>query len=266
MALTAVISDVHANSYALRAVLADARARGASRTYCLGDLVGYNAHPHDALAILRHAAIAAVKGNHDMMACGELPIDGCGPNARIALHWTREVLSPEELTYLRSLPLLRCIDGDIVLLHSRIDSATAYLSKDADYLAERETILARQPQAWICFTGHTHVARIVEITPQRRLRRLSGTSATLDPDCFYFVNPGSVGHPRGGDYRACYALLDRSNRHVRLLRVHYDKAKMLAANRRAGLGTDLGPSVLAHRFGELTQRLKRTGKQWLAAF
>ena len=37
----AVISDIHANAAALRAVLTDAQDCGAERVICLGDVLGY---------------------------------------------------------------------------------------------------------------------------------------------------------------------------------------------------------------------------------
>lgn len=257
MAVIAVISDIHANSLALSAVLADAEARGAIGIYCLGDLVGYNAHPRETLRLLRSAAIPTVKGNHDMMACGELPLGRCGPNANFSQQWTRQQLTDDELHYLQTLPLQRFVDDDTVLLHSRLGDPLNYLSRDEDYLAEYARIRDWQPAARICFTGHTHVARIVEVTSDRRLRRLKTATATLDTQRFYFINPGSVGHPRGSDYRASYALFDRASGRMRLMRVHYDKAGMLAANHRVNIRTNLGPGVLEHSFSRATQRLRR---------
>lgn len=257
MAEVAVISDVHANSFALVAVLDHIRASGASRIFCLGDVVGYNARPQETIRMLRDAAIPTIKGNHDMMAGGELPLDGCGPSARFSQLWTRQRLTGDELQYLRELPAHRCIDGGTVLLHSRLQDPLSYLSSDEDYLKERERIRAWRPDTRICFTGHTHVARIVEVTPNRRLRRLESATAALSPECFYFINPGSVGHPRGSDYRAGYALFDRAGGRVRLMRVRYERARMREANRRVDIHTDLGAGVLEHEFSRITRRLKR---------
>ncbi|HEX5515716.1 MAG TPA: metallophosphoesterase family protein [Gammaproteobacteria bacterium] len=256
MTLTAVISDVHANSFALAAVLRDLRSRGAEEIYCLGDTVGYNAHPQETLRMLQNAAIPTIKGNHDMMACGELSSERCGPNARFSQQWTRQLLTEDELHYLRTLPLQHH-NGDTLLLHSRLGDPVSYLRSDDDYLHEYAKIRDQLPGIRLCFTGHTHVARIVEITPDGRVRRLQQATATLDPASFYFINPGSVGHPRGSDYRASYALLERASGRVRLLRIHYDKAAMLAANHQVNIHTNLGPNVLEHELARFAQRLKR---------
>lgn len=257
MTTFAIISDLHANAYALAAVLDDIRARGAAQVFCLGDVVGYNARPSQTIRMLREAAIPTVQGNHDLMAVGDLGLDGCGPNARYSQLWTRECLGADELRYLRGLPTSGCIDDGAVLLHSCLEDPLSYLSSDEDYLGEYLRIRAWRPAAQVCFTGHTHVARIVEVAPDRRIRRLPAASADLAPGCFYFVNPGSVGHPRGGDYRAGYALFERSAGRVRLLRVRYDKARMQRENERVGIRTHLGAGVLEHRISRLTGRLKR---------
>jgi predicted phosphodiesterase len=256
MALMAIISDVHANSFALRAVLADAESRGASEVYCLGDVVGYNAQPRETLELLRQAKIPTVRGNHDMMACGELSTDRCGPNARASQRWTSEVLSDDDVRYLRSLDTQLSIDGEIILLHSRLDDPVSYLSSDEDYLLERERVINWQRSARVCFTGHTHIQRVIEISADGQLRRLTGAFVKLDPRCFYFVNPGSVGHPRASDYRASYALFDRDAGTIRLRRVRYDKARMLEVNRWAGIATDLGRGVLEYKLVRYSQRLR----------
>ena len=61
----ALLSDVHANSAALRATLDDAAARGATRIVCLGDIVGYNTEPDACVALLRARDPLCVAGNHD---------------------------------------------------------------------------------------------------------------------------------------------------------------------------------------------------------
>ena len=61
----AIFSDVHANLEALEAVLADARKRRCTDFVCLGDVVGYNANPHECVERIRELDCPIVKGNHD---------------------------------------------------------------------------------------------------------------------------------------------------------------------------------------------------------
>ncbi len=48
--MLAIISDVHANEEALRAVLEDAFKQGVTEIACLGDIVGYNSSPAQLFA------------------------------------------------------------------------------------------------------------------------------------------------------------------------------------------------------------------------
>jgi diadenosine tetraphosphatase ApaH/serine/threonine PP2A family protein phosphatase len=78
----------------------------------------------------------------------------------------------------------------------------------------------------------------------------------LTPSSFYFINPGSVGHPRESDYRAQYAIYDRDRDTVTFRQVHYDRREMLRENSRHGIATDLGPTVAAYRLGAMLRRIK----------
>lgn len=62
----ALISDIHANLPALRAVLESiATQRDVTATYHLGDLVGYAPWPNETVQLLRAANIPGVAGNYD---------------------------------------------------------------------------------------------------------------------------------------------------------------------------------------------------------
>ena len=64
----AILSDIHANLEALEAVLADARAQDCTHFVCLGDVVGYNANPHECVELIQELECPVVKGNHDEQA------------------------------------------------------------------------------------------------------------------------------------------------------------------------------------------------------
>src|SRR5689334_11638706 len=66
----AILSDIHGNAEALRAVLRDVAREQSSELVCLGDLVGYNAQAADVIALARRFGIASVYGHHDLMVAG----------------------------------------------------------------------------------------------------------------------------------------------------------------------------------------------------
>ena len=97
----------------------------------------------------------------------------------------------------------------------------------------------------MCFSGHTHVPALLAIGRDGGVTRLPARRVRLGDDAFYFVNPGSVGHPRGADYRAQYATFDVPTRTVQFHRVRYDVRKVARENARHDVETDLGNPVLS---------------------
>src|SRR6185503_9156786 len=108
----AVISDVHSNLEALRAVLKMLRAIKVDRVVCLGDTVGFNANPRECLEWLMNEGIQGVVGNHDLVAAGSLEPEGFSERARTTVLWTRGQLRPDHLRYLNGLPHRLVVEGD----------------------------------------------------------------------------------------------------------------------------------------------------------
>src|SRR6266487_2993617 len=99
----AVISDIHANRHAFQATLEAIAASDAAEVWCLGDLVGYGAEPDACVQLAREHAAVCLAGNHDLAVTGELALEEFSRGAGLAVQWTREVISPENLAYLKSL-------------------------------------------------------------------------------------------------------------------------------------------------------------------
>ena len=107
----AIFGDIHANLEAFNTVLADAEQHGVTHYACIGDIVGYNANPHECLAKVRELACPVVKGNHDEEASAETEIIGLNPLAQAALEWTREHLNEEDKKWLKE-QFVKFIDSD----------------------------------------------------------------------------------------------------------------------------------------------------------
>ncbi|MFN5037966.1 MAG: metallophosphoesterase family protein, partial [Bradyrhizobium sp.] len=120
----ALLADIHANRQAFAACLDAARARGAERLICLGDIVGYGADPEwavdTAMDLVANGGIA-VRGNHDN-AIGE-PSDSMNADAQAAIDWTRNRLSAEQKAFLAGLPILRAEDNRLYVHSEASDPA-----------------------------------------------------------------------------------------------------------------------------------------------
>lgn len=238
----AILGDIHSNLDALEVVLADAAAQGVDEYFCTGDIVGYNACPHECLELIRSLGCPVVKGNHDHYVASERNLDDFNPHAAAVVEWTRGQLSAEELQYLGELPFSVSKAG-VTLVHSTMDKPENFGYVFDNYQAETNFIFQKTP---ICFHGHTHCPMIYE-------KQLSGIYR-IEPQDFdlkigrkYFINVGSVGQPRDGDPRATYVIYEPAGRKVSYRRLHYDIAAAQARVRAAGL-----PERLAERlaFGQ----------------
>lgn len=238
-----VLSDIHANSDALDAVLATPEAASCGAVLVLGDLVGYGGDPNGVVDRVRALAPRAiVRGNHDKIAFGLELAAGFNETARRSAAWTLETLSEQNRSWLRDLPAGPSVVDDVIeICHGTPYDEDAYVFTRAD--AARAIACARLP---LCLFGHTHQARIYE---QRGddLQEVGGpmvrTAATPhDHTVKMLVNPGAVGQPRDGDPRAAFAVVDATTRTLSLCREHYSIEAAQARILEAGL-----PQALAHR-------------------
>lgn len=221
----AIISDLHANLEALQAVLADALTRS-SAIVCLGDIVGYNADPHECLRLVRETCALVIAGNHDQAACGVRRYDDFNDWAREAMDWTRQQLSAAEVDYLKGLPDQATFGNGWLAAHGSPRHTDEYLFDARGFETAFDSLRRLRPGTRGCFVGHTHLpmiwvcgseGRVVQVRPASR-------TVTLHPGSRYIINPGSVGQPRNGNSLAAYAILDEGTSAVEFRRVPYDVA------------------------------------------
>lgn len=237
----AILSDVHGNRHAFEAVLDDIATTDAAEVWCLGDLVGYGAEPDACVELARERIAICLAGNHDLAVTGALPLDEFSRGAAIAARWTREVMHPDNVTWLSTLQT-HDVDRSVGLYHaSPRDPVWEYVL--SALLAE---LCMDAQQHRICLVGHSHVA----LSFVRREGELATGEPRRGDDVLdlaegeWILNPGSVGQPRDGDPRAAWMLLDLDARTAEWRRVTYDVGGAAAAIRAARL-----PDSLAERLG-----------------
>jgi predicted phosphodiesterase len=212
----AIFGDIHANLEALNAMLADAQAQGVTDYVCLGDIVGYAANPHECVEIVRGLGCPVVKGNHDEQASITEDLAGFNPLAEEAINWTRKQLSAEDKDWLRNLKMVRQV-RDFTIVHATLDTPTkwGYVFNQLD----AEASFTYQ-HTQLCFYGHTHAPRAYVRDGSVRSQALD--KLVLEPGKKYFVNVGSVGQPRDGDWHAAYCIYTPAEQSVDLRRIEYD--------------------------------------------
>ena len=212
----AIFSDIHANLEALQAVLADAERQRCTHHVCLGDVVGYNADPHECVRIVRDLDCPVVKGNHDEQATVIEPLDTFNSLASNALQWTRDHLDDTDKEWLREMRMVRQV-RDFSIVHATLDTPHrwGYVFNQLDAAAS-----FNYQHTALCFFGHTHAPRAY--IKADAVLSLPFDVIHIEMGKKYFLNVGSVGQPRDGDWRAAYAIFDPSHSSVELRRVDYD--------------------------------------------
>lgn len=188
-----LISDIHGNYEALKAVLSELDQIGVDQFYCLGDVVGYYSQVNEVCDELIRRDVRCVMGNHDWyMASGT----SC-PRSRSVndcLAYQRRVITDRNLNWLRKFPVQRTV-GRIRMVHGGWNNPVdEYLEPSREYFTGID--------GEVFVSGHTHI-QMLKIYPGK-----------------IYCNPGSVGQPRDNDPRAAYALYDDGMIYLR--RVEYD--------------------------------------------
>lgn len=208
--IVGLISDIHANVLALEAALGELKRRGAQSIICLGDLVGYGPSPNETLELLRQESVLCALGAADEQVAFDFARSD-RPRAGVAdeiLTWTRSVIDPQHVAFLRSLPTqlrLNTPQGRLRALHGTLDvPARINLGGANQQLGQ----LLESQRCKVLAVGNSHVPFY---------RQLSGG---------WIVNPGSVGLSLNGEPGADYALLSFTDEglSVTMDKVEYDFA------------------------------------------
>jgi diadenosine tetraphosphatase ApaH/serine/threonine PP2A family protein phosphatase len=229
----AIVSDLHGNLQAWRAVLRDiaGAGAGADRILCLGDVVGYGPNPAEVMESVYAEAHRIVLGNHDAALCGRMDTSRFNDEARQILDWTRSRVSADAVKLAATWPLqlqgrgFRCA-------HATFDAPARF-----GYVEEAEDAAA----SWaavpdpLLFVGHTHRPAVFVLGASGTPHLIEAQDFVVEPGKRFLVNVGSVGQPRDGDPRASYAIHDSESGAVFFRRVPFDLDACRAAIEAAGL-------------------------------
>ena len=241
----AVIADIHGNSAALDAVIADAEMRGAEGYLLLGDYIRDTPNLNEVVDTIRALPnCTAILGNGDIgvLALDETKPKECALEQMYPNFWTYHNLSAENLDYLKSLKETADIslsDGKLIHLSHSIGliahtprlgvfhSGDYAVKMEAQPFAFEDGLRGMQSAAElyadevagypgdICLFGHNHLQFLGRVGNK------------------ILCNPGSCGMPCDYDLRAPYAILsDTEGRtEIKLYRVGYDMEETIAASR-----------------------------------
>lgn len=215
-----VISDIHANLPALETVLRS--AGDVDAVWCLGDLVGYGPDANECVERIRALPnLLCVKGNHDNAVCDLAVVDQFNEDASTAILLTREILSKENLDYLKGLPETIEMDPFTLAHGSPRNPVWEYIMDPFTAMINFASIST--PSAIV---GHSHIPLMFtqELSTGKVNRTFTKTKGLISLKPRVILNPGSVGQPRDNDPRSSYAILDTEKFTWEVFRVEYDIA------------------------------------------
>jgi putative phosphoesterase len=232
----AIVSDIHANLPALEAVLARIDELGIDDVLCGGDLVGYGPRPNEVCELIQARGIPTIYGNYDYAIARESEDCGCfypteadRVKGESSVAWTLQHTSEDAKAFMRDLPFdLRLDVGGrrVRLVHGSPRKVNEYLLEDR--AAKTFERIAGIADCEVLVFGHTHKPWIHECAG------------------VLFVNVGSVGKPKDGDPRACFAVL-AADAEPAIERVAYDADAVADEIRACGLPAELADDLVAAR-------------------
>ncbi len=238
-----LISDVHSNLPALERVLEEFEIQGVLDILCCGDIIGYGPWPNECVALVRDRKIIGVQGNHDALIIGESNIEEFSSHARRAALWTREQLLPENKDFLEKLPVTRQFENLTITHGSLRDPLWEYMLDRR--VAYHNFYLLETPLG--CF-GHSHIPTVFQWNggSVRGGRVADRWELVCEPTERYFFNPGSVGQPRDGDWRAGCAIAEKKEErwHIAFFRLEYAVEETRREMQRIGLPPPLYDRLL----------------------
>lgn len=218
----AIISDIHGNLTALKAVLQDLGQQApVDQLIVAGDLCLNGPSPREALERVQALGCPVIQGNTDLEIVTEAPQKG--EKKRTTVGWTREQIGADGIEYLESLPFSHRISNaqgsDVLIVHANplnLEDAIFPNSSDA---ALQVLLGGVDASVGTLAFGHLHIAYT------RSWRHL------------LLVDVGSCGLPRDEDHRAAYAILDWQDNgwQAEIRRVPYDVQEVVKQLKTCGI-------------------------------
>lgn len=242
----AIISDIHANPTALRAVLADALSQKVDEIICLGDCVGYGPLPQQALALVRQYCAVTLLGNHDKAVVSPEAAADFVDLAGESIQRHRAELTAEDLDWLSKLPRVTTF-GEGAAAHADFTDAQKFYYVESPEDARANFDIRREP---LLFVGHTHSPAVFLTGQSGQVYALPPTDFVLEEGKRFLVNPGSVGYPREKDgvCQSSYVIYDTDSRAVYFRFLPFDVSGLLqrgvAKKPRRGIFIALGAALL----------------------
>ena len=216
-----IISDIHSNVQALKAVLKEFNKIKVDKIICCGDIIGIGPNPEEAVQMLikKRECLISVRGNHEKYFTDGLPKEVHDDKRKMSFDkiqnhkWTQSMLSEESIKFIKELPVEKSIEIEnkkLYIVHYPENEEGKYKKH-----IKNPTIIENQDMfdkinADIFIYGHTHAYSVNNMENK------------------WYINPGALGCPISNNI-ANAGILDINSGKVEFqhLRIEYDVEKTI---------------------------------------
>jgi len=209
-----ILSDIHSNLAALLKAFQYIENLKPDKIVCLGDIVGYGPRPNECVELIQQKCQISLMGNHDHAVLGLTDTYHFNQHAREAINWTRRALTIQNKAYLENLTFSHH-ENEILYVHS-----TPLHPEEWHYILSEYEARQYFPQIKqrLCFVGHSHIPLVFSSADPPVFDEELDLS---DKNKHYIINVGSIGQPRDGDPRLCFAIYDTDSGILNYVRLQY---------------------------------------------
>jgi len=193
-----IFADIHANLFAFEEIIKFKNSNNIDSVLFLGDVVGYNSFPNECIELLIKNEIPSIKGNHEALLLNDIPFYTTGKIAQKTIKKTRELITSQNLEFIKQLPLSLTIENHFELIHASfkyIDEKINSIKSAKNNFLE---LLNRELE--IAFIGHTHKPAVYCM--DNNINQINDIKVVgefqLENGMKYIISPGSAGDSRYG--------------------------------------------------------------------
>ena len=236
----AIISDIHGNLEALKAVLEDIKERKIERIICLGDIIAKGTNQHGCIELVKRNCSLVLKGNSDEYFTSDIDLSTKDKQEVDRITWNKSKLTNDNFNYLRNLPYCHefYMSGRLVrLFHATPEKINDFIGNIDNidrlyklFLPSKNTISDKV--ADIVIYGHIHTPYI-----QRIYNRTIINTGSVGNSIDVFRNSekdGNVKNTTVANYLVISGIYDSKNIDEKisyeLISVPYDIDKELESN------------------------------------
>ena len=240
-----IIADLHSNLEAMKVALGYFHKEGIDHVICLGDIVGYNANPVEVTYLTHSRCRMSIKGNHDRYVLGFKP-KGVRKEKLRVIDWTREQMTPEYLSWLKSLEDETVYEDTFLLAHGSPRDPDEYILTNEVIKGSFKAMNEDYAELPICFFGHSHFPMVIG-NGKVESKFQETRTVRLDREKTYLINPGSLGQPRDKCPKTSFGIFDRKRWEMTVVRLDYDYEATGRAIIAAGLDRGLADRLTRGR-------------------